>query len=84
MRVISEQDNEDNQKSYANLSKNEFSNPNLPSLKSLKKPNDHKAEASPNLKNNEEDMLDKALEQIEKENLPLTYEVNIYFNKEFL
>jgi len=83
LKVISERENEEKQKSYTELSKTELSihNQEPPSLKMLKKPNETKdkdkkaPDNSPELKNDEDDMLDKALDQIEKENLPLTYEV---------
>lgn len=84
LKVISEKTTEDKaQKTYSDISKTELlGNQEPTSLKNLKKfPNennnkDNKVNETDG-KNEIDNMLDKALEQIEKENLPLTYEVLI-------
>ena len=79
LKVISERENEDKQKSTNELDVSQ----EPPSLKYMKKPGEKVANKNPEKspeKNDEDDMLDKALEQIEKENLPLTYEVYILLN----
>ena len=76
--MISEKDNDDKAKNtFTDLSKTDLSvNQEVKSLKQIKKTNDGKIDVShTDLKNEEDDMLDKAIELIEKENLPLTYEV---------
>lgn len=87
LKAISEKEIENTaQKSFSEISKNDNSQDPPVSMRILKKPNEKGkekvTEASLELKNEEDDMLDKALEQIEKENLPLTYEV-IFYNKSY-
>lgn len=83
LKVISEKTTEDKaQKTYSDISKTELlGNQEPTSLKALKKfPNENNKDNKVNEndgKNEIDNMLDKALEQIEKENLPLTYEVLI-------
>lgn len=82
--MITEKNAEDKtQKSFSDISKAELTqNPEITSLKALKRPPDSKMDKDSKLLDNHNDtkneidnMLDKALDQIEKENLPLTYEV---------
>lgn len=83
LKIISEKNEDKAQNTYSDISKTELlGNQEPTSLKALKKfPNENTNNNKDNKvnendgKNEIDNMLDKALEQIEKENLPLTYEV---------